>query len=145
MAYQGIFKPRNPHKYKGDVNNIIYRSSWELRLMSYLDKHDEVIQWGSEEVVIPYVSPHDNRKHRYFVDFVVKKRGPNGNTEVILIEVKPKAQTRPPEIPKRKTKRFIDEVYAWGVNQAKWAAAEEYCKNRGWTFQIFTENELGIK
>lgn len=145
LAYQGFFKPKNPQKYKGDPTNIIYRSRWELLLMSYLDSHDEVVSWGSEEIVIPYRSPVDGRLHRYFVDFVVTKINKDGKKETMLIEVKPAIQTKPPSKPQKVTKRYINEVFTWGVNEAKWKAATEFCKDRGWSFHIFTENELGIK
>jgi len=69
-----------------------------------------------------------------------------GKKETILIEVKPKAQTQPPKRPKNvRNKRYINEVKTWGVNQAKWEAAQEVCKDRGWKFQIMTEEDLGIK
>lgn len=144
-TYKGYFKPKNPTKYRGDPTNIIYRSSWELRLMSYLDDHKDVISWGSEEVVIPYRSPIDGRVHRYFVDFIVTKINSSGLKETSLIEVKPFSQTKPPAKKTKVTKQYINEVTTWGVNEAKWKAAIEYCKDRGWTFHIFTENELGIK
>ena len=145
MAYQGYFKPQNPHKYKGNPANIIYRSSWELKLMSFLDKHPDVIQWQSEEVVIPYRSPVDGRIHRYFPDFLIKKKNIDGKIETVLIEVKPDAQTRPPVKQSKITKRYITEVMTWGVNEAKWKAANEYCLDRGWSFKIFTEKHLNIK
>lgn len=143
--YQGYFKPKNPHKYKGDPTNIIYRSSWELKLMKYLDERKDVVKWGSEEIVIPYRSPIDGRVHRYFPDFVVTKINKDGIQETALIEVKPKSQTQPPKRQNKITKRYLTEVKTWGVNEAKWRAALEYCKDRGWTFHIFTEKELGIK
>ena len=149
MAYQGRFKPKNPTKYMGDPTNIIYRSGWELKLMSYLDTHVNVLQWSSEEVVIPYKSPIDGRRHRYFPDFYVEQINTNGIKEKILIEVKPKYQTIPPVVQttktKKPTKRYINEVKTWGINQAKWIAAEEFCKDRGWKFQIMHEDHLGIK
>ena len=149
MAYQGRFKPKNPTKYMGDPTNIIYRSGWELKLMSYLDTHVNVLQWSSEEVVIPYKSPIDGRRHRYFPDFYLEQINTNGIKEKILIEVKPKYQTVPPVVQttktKKPTKRYINEVKTWGVNQAKWIAAEEFCKDRGWKFQIMHEDHLGIK
>ena len=151
MAYSGRFRPNNPKKYLGDPTNIIYRSLWELKLMTYLDKHPDVTQWGSEEVVIPYKSPIDGKWHRYFVDFIVKQINKQGIKETILIEVKPKSQTVPPETFKAKTpkgrpsKKYLNEVMTWGVNQAKWEAANEYCKDRGWTFKIMHEDHLGIK
>ena len=143
--YQGKFKPNNPKKYLGDPTNIIYRSGWEFKLMRYLDSHPNVIEWGSEEVIIPYRSPIDGRIHRYFPDFIVKQINTHGNKETILIEVKPKAQTQEPKKSKTKTKRYINEVMTWGINQAKWKAAEEFCNDRKWKFQIMTEDNLGIK
>lgn len=98
MAHKGMFRALNPKKYKGDASKIIYRSSWELKLMMHLDAHPDVVEWSSEEVVIPYVSPIDRKRHRYFVDFFVKRKGRDGKLESILIEVKPKAQTTPPDV-----------------------------------------------
>lgn len=145
MAYKGFFKPRNPHKYKGNPANIIYRSGWELKLMQYLDAHPDVIEWQSEEMCIPYRSPVDGRVHRYFPDFKVKKRNKDGSTETALIEVKPYKQTRPPQKVEKITRRYVTEVMQWGVNEQKWKAAKEYCLDRGWKFYIFTENELNIR
>lgn len=143
---QGKFKPTNPNKYKGDPTGIIYRSSWEARLMSYLDKHPDVMWWASEELVIPYISPVDGRPHRYFVDFVVKKR----DGETLVIEVKPFKQTQEPLLENRldgkgKLRRaYINEVATWGINKSKWKAAEEFCRKRGWRFVIMTEKDLNI-
>lgn len=145
MVYQGYFKPKNPQKYRGDPSNIIYRSSWELRFMMYLDDHPDVIQWQSEEFFIPYKSPIDGRWHRYFPDFLIKKRNKEGLTETVLVEIKPLAQTKPPKKQDKVTKRYITEVKTWGVNEAKWKAALEFCKDRKWTFHIFTEKDLNIK
>lgn len=143
--YQGTFKPRNPEKYKGDPTNIVYRSSWELRLMTHFDMHQDVVWWSSEERIIPYRSPIDNRVHRYFPDFLINKRGPDGKTETIMIEVKPRAQTAAPVRQKTQSRKYLNEVMTYGVNQAKWHAAEEYCGDRGWRFIIMTENEIFSK
>jgi hypothetical protein len=145
MAYKGKFKPQNPKKYMGDPSNIIYRSRWELLLMRYLDKHPHVLEWGSEELIIPYRSPIDGRYHRYFPDFLVKRINKKGIKETVLIEVKPEYQTVPPKRQDRVTQRYLNEVKTWGINEAKWKAAEEYCKDRGWIFTIMTERHLGIK
>ena len=145
MSYKGYFKPRNPSKYMGDPTTIIYRSSWELKLMRYLDSHSDVIKWASEEFSIPYVSPIDGKVHRYFPDFLVKKRNQNKSIETVVIEVKPKIQTTAPTVQKKANKRYIREVYTWGVNSAKWEAAKRYCDYREWKFVIMTEHELGIK
>ena len=144
MAYSGKFTPKNPQKYVGDYTNIIYRSSWECKVMTYLDKTEDVISWASEELIIPYISPVDIKYHRYFPDFLVKVRTKDNKLRTILIEVKPKKQTQEPEKKKRVTKQYINEVVTWGVNQAKWKAAEEYCLDRNWEFQIWTEKELGL-
>lgn len=142
---KGFFKPKNPSKYKGDPTNIVYRSSWELKLMMYLDNHQDIIYWGSEEIIIPYRSPIDNKIHRYYVDFIVTKINKDGKKETILIEVKPSKQTIEPKRPKKITKKFITEVTEYSKNTAKWKAAENFCKDRGWKFHIFTEKELGLK
>jgi len=146
MAYhQGKFKPKNPNKYKGDPTNIVYRSSWELKLMMRLDLHPDIIWWQSEEFFIPYRSPIDNKMHRYFVDFLVNIKNKEGVVETLLIEVKPKHQTVPPVKNSNVSKKYIKEVFTWGVNEAKWKAAQEYCKDHNWKFVIFNEDHLGIK
>ena len=143
-THKGHYKPRNPKKYKGDPSNIIYRSSWERMFMVYCDNNPNVLEWSSEEVVIPYRSPLDGRLHRYYPDFLIKVRTARGATDTILIEVKPYAQTQPPTIRSRKTRKYINEVTTFGINSSKWKFASEYCKDRGWKFQIITEKELGI-
>ena len=141
-TYKGRFQPKNPQKYKGDPTKIIYRSSWELRFMKYLDENANIIQWASEELHIPYKSPLDGKWHRYFPDFYVEARSPDGSVKKMLLEVKPAAQTKPPTTPKRRTKRYISEVMTYGVNEAKWKAAKEFCDEKGWEFRIITEAEL---
>ena len=144
MAYSGRFTPKNPKKYIGDSNNIIYRSSWECKVMSWLDLNDDIVSWASEELIIPYVSPLDDRVHRYFPDFVVKAKTKTGLMKTLILEVKPKKQTIEPQPRKRVTKQYINEVTTWGVNQAKWKAATEFCLDRGWEFKILTEDHLGL-
>jgi len=144
MAYRGLFKPSNPQKYVGDYKNIIYRSSWECRVMNWLDKNPDIISWASEELSIPYFSPVDNRWHRYFPDFLVKIKTRDGKLKTMMLEVKPHKQTKEPEKKKRVTKQYLNEVMTWGVNQAKWKAATEYCLDRGWEFKILTEQHLGL-
>lgn len=143
--YQGRFSPKNPKKYRGDPTNIIYRSLWELRVMKWLDEKENVIEWQSEEIAISYISPLDKRPHRYFPDFVARIRQSDGSIKTMLLEVKPHAQTKEPKKKKRKTKQYVNEVTTWGVNQAKWKSATEYCIDRGWEFKLITEKELGIK
>jgi len=139
---QGFFKPQNPKKYIGDPTNIVYRSGWEKRVMDWADTNSNVLRWCSEEIVIPYISPIDNRVHRYFTDFYVEARGRDGEVRKMILEVKPKAQTQEPKKPSRKTKRYITEVMTYGVNQAKWKAAEDFCRDKGWEFRVITESDL---
>lgn len=110
--------------------------------MTYLDENPNVIEWSSEEIIIPYISPIDNRKHRYFPDFLIKIKTRDGSTKTMLIEVKPKHQATEPKVQKRKTKQYITEVTTWATNQAKWKYAKEYCIDRGWEFKILTEDEI---
>ena len=144
MSYKGRFIPKNPQKYAGDVSNIIWRSTWERQVMNWLDLSDNVVYWSSEELVIKYFSPVDNKVHRYFPDFIVKIKKRDGMVMTHVIEVKPEYQTRQPT-QKKKTKRFIEESINYVVNQSKWKAAEEFCKDRGWVFQVLTEKHLGIQ
>ena len=144
MAYSGKFSPKNTNKYLGDPTNIWYRSLWERRVMVYLDENSTVVEWSNEEIVIPYLSPVDNKLHRYFPDFFVRLRNKQGLIESTIIEVKPASQTKPPKMQKRATRRYITEVMTWGVNEAKWKAADAYCKDRGWKFVVVTEKDLGI-
>jgi hypothetical protein len=143
MAYRGKFYPKHPLKYKGDPNKIVYRSSWEVRVMKYLDENDGVVWWASEEMNVKYISPVDGRVHRYFPDFIVKVRRKDNSSTIFMLEVKPEAQTKLRQ-PKRVTKQYINEAATYAVNQAKWKYAEEFCKDHGWVFRVVTEKDLGI-
>lgn len=145
MSYKGKYQPSYPKKYKGDPTNIIYRSLWERKFMVYCDLNENIIEWGSEELVLPYRSPVDNRIHRYFPDFYIKIKESTGQIKKYIIEIKPQRQTVEPKVPQRKTKGYIYEVVEYAKNQAKWKAAKEWCLDRGYEFKILTENELGIK
>lgn len=143
MSYKGKFLPKNPQKYAGNVNNIIWRSTWERQVMGQLDLNENVLLWASEELVIRYLNPIDKRVHRYFPDFVVKVKTRTNEIKTYVLEVKPDAQTRQPTR-KRKTKKFLSEAITYEINKAKWLAAEEFCKDRGWIFKLVTEHDLGI-
>ena len=144
MAYKGKYYPSFPRKYKGDPTNIIYRSLWERKFMVYCDKNQNILEWASEEIAIPYRSPIDNRVHRYFPDFYMKVKETNGKIKNYVIEVKPAKQTKPPTKPKRQTKGYIREAYEYAKNQAKWKMAKEFCAARQWEFKDVTEKELGV-
>ena len=140
---KGKFTPQNPKKYNGNPDNIIYRSSWELRCMKWFDDNPNIIWWSSEELAIPYYSPVDKRMHRYFPDFIIKVKRKDDTIMTYVVEVKPEAQTKKPT-QKRKTKNFLRESITYVVNQMKWKAADEFCHAHGWQFKIVTEKDLGI-
>lgn len=140
--HQGFFTPKNRYKYKGDLSRIVYRSSWELRTMMMLDDSPGVLEWTSEETIIPYLSPVDGKKHRYFVDFKAKFNTKDG-VKTFLIEVKPEAQTKLPVNKKNKiNKTYVNQVETYIINEAKWSAAKDYCKKKNWEFRILTEKNL---
>ena len=136
--------PKNPEKYRGNPNNIISRSSYELRFMNWADRSPAVISYSSEETIIPYVCPTDGRAHRYFVDFKIQIKGKDNNIRTYLVEIKPSSQTVPPKPKAQKTKRFLIEAGTYLKNRAKWEAAERYAKDRNWEFIILTEHHLGL-
>jgi hypothetical protein len=146
-TYKGRFQPKNPQKYKGDPTKIVYRSSWELRFMKYVDENPNILQWASEELFIPYKSPLDGKWHRYFPDFIIKMRDKDGKLLVKMVEIKPRSQSVPPTVKtnsSKPTKKYLKEVAVYGINMAKWNAAKEYCDTRNWQFVVLTEKELGL-
>lgn len=143
-AHQGKYYPKNPKKYEGDVNNIFFRSSWELSVMLWCDTSEFIVSWSSEEISLPYLCPTDGRWHRYFIDFKIKSK----DGKVTLVEVKPHRHTKRPNPNKRKTKAYVNEVYNHVKNKAKWKAAQDYALDKGWVFNVWTEKtlkKLGIK
>jgi len=116
--------------------------------MVYCDTTPSILKWASEEIIIPYRSPIDRKVHRYFPDFYVKMRDKYGSIKEVLIEVKPKAQTKPPSRDKQltakgnKSRRYVKDVKTYVINEAKWKAAVEYCEDRNWEFKILTEDQL---
>src|SRR6056300_1690030 len=110
QSIKGRYKPKNPHKYNGNVNKITYRSLWERRFMLYCDKSDQIFKWSSEELYIPYLSPKDGEWHNYYPDFVINTK----DGRVIVVEIKPNYQK------------------TWNINKAKWSFAQELCNKHGW-------------
>ena len=142
MTYKGRYFPTNPKKYRGNPNQIIYRSLWERKVMVYCDKNDAIIEWGSEEVIVPYLSPMDGKIHRYFPDIWLKYKDRHGTISETVIEIKPKKYTQPPRKPKRVTKDWKYTTEQYILNKAKWDATEIYCKKKGYKFRIITEDVL---
>tara|TARA_Y100000004_G_scaffold122002_1_gene137152 strand:+ start:29 stop:496 length:468 start_codon:yes stop_codon:yes gene_type:complete len=143
-----IFRPKNPEKYVGNASNIICRSNWERTFCEKCDANDNIVTWASEEFSIPYVSPKDNKRHRYYPDFLIKVKEADGKFKKYVIEIKPKKQTIKPKMKTdsrkrpRMTKSFAKELENYAVNLAKWNAAIEFCKDNSLEFQIITEDIL---
>ena len=141
------FNPRNPHKYLGDIDNIVYRSTWEHRAFVFCDNNANIIAWAAEEIIIPYMKPVFTRDGRvttklanYYPDLYVEYVDKQGVVVKELIEIKPKKQTRASKAKKYATNLYENIQYA--VNTAKWAAADQYCKARGIRFTKITEDSL---
>lgn len=143
--YQGTYKPVNPGKIIGDPTKIIYRSSWEHKVFAKLDRSPNVVKWGSETIVVPYVSPKDNRIHRYFPDLIVIAKGADGSYITTMIEIKPYGQSIPPKAQGKNKERFLNECMTYAVNQAKWKAAEDFCEKRNIKFTVMTEKDIFVK
>ena len=139
-SYKGIYRPSNPKKYVGDSKRIVYRSLLERRFMLYCDRTEDITNWASEEISIPYISPIDKKLHRYYPDFIVK----TSKGKKYIIEIKPYKQTSQPKAPKRKTKAYLREQLEYIKNTAKWQAAKAFCEDKGFEFKILTEKELGV-
>jgi hypothetical protein len=121
-TYQGKYTPKFPEKYSGDPTNIVFRSSWELKVFKWCDLHSSVVKWGSEEKPIPYRSPIDGKVHRYFPDLLITIKYPSGELVTFLVEIKPKSQTKMPKkrmIRGMPSKKYLTEVQTYAVNQAK--------------------------
>ena len=139
------YKPSYPQKYIGDSNNIVCRSSWERKFCHWCDLNENIISWGSEEIRIKYYDPVKQKVRTYFPDFIIKVKEQSGEIKKYIIEIKPEKQTVEPKPRARTTKSYLYEVYTYATNQAKWRAAEEFCKDNMIGFRIITENDLGIK
>lgn len=142
QTYKGKFRPKNPHKYAGNPDNIIFRSKWEYDLLKIIDESENIVMYASEEIKIPYFNPIDKKVHNYFPDIIIKDK----NNKVTMIEIKPYAQTQIPVPPKNNNKKrkasYIDECMTYVINQAKWDAAEKFCKEKNWKFEKLTEKEI---
>ena len=142
----GKYEPKNPEKYIGDVHNIIYRSSWELRFCIYCDNNDGIVKWSSEPVVIPYYNPLDKKEHNYNVDFYIKVAKESSEEQEWLIEIKPKKQIEKPifegitTLPKLKS--YNRNMQIWITNQAKFKAAREWAEKRDYRFGVIGEDFL---
>ena len=138
MAYSGRYKVKNRSKYKGDPDNVVFRSMWEKHCFKWCDENPEIQSWSSEETVIPYFYEVDKKYHRYFMDLKITYK--NGKT--VLVEIKPEKETKPPKFNGKKTKRYINEGLTYVKNMNKWSAAQKFAADNGYGFVIWTEETL---
>jgi uncharacterized phage-associated protein len=137
MKYaQGLFTPKNPDKYVGKKQPI-YRSSWELAFMNFCDVNDHILAWASESIHIPYYNPLKQKNTHYIPDFFIKYRNATGQEKAELIEIKPSKETSL----QTAGKSVRNQAYAI-VNQAKWQAADNWCRNNNIQFRVITEQDI---
>jgi hypothetical protein len=134
---QQVFVPKNPEKLIGNMRPFS-RSSWELRMMNFLDQHPNVIQWGSECVKIPYTNPLTGKSTIYIPDFLIKYSDKNGNQRAELVEIKPKKETCMEAAKSRRDKMFVI------LNTAKWVAAAQFCSKHGVKFRVLNEDHIFV-
>jgi len=139
---KGYFVPRNPHKYIGDLNDIVYRSSWEETYMEFLDNNTKIKRWGSEIISIPYIKPTTGRVHKYYPDFYVEYVNRAGNLAREVIEVKPLKQIKKPTTRGKSKKTQLFESLTWAINVSKWKSAQLYCDKYGLKFKIMSEKDI---
>ena len=140
---QGFYNPQNPEKYIGDINQIVFRSSWELRSFKWADTTDSIIEWSSEPFAIKYFDYSTKKTRRYFPDLYLKIKTKEGIKQ-FLVEIKPEKQTKPPKQGKKKTKTYIQEALTYEKNVSKWSQAEKFCNDNGLIFKVISEKDLGI-
>ena len=133
---QGKFKLKNPDKYMGNKTPT-YRSSWEFAFMRFCDEHPSVSKWASEAIKIPYRNPFTGKYTIYVPDFFIAYADANGKQHAELIEVKPSNQTSMEGA--GRNKRNQAHVV---LNQAKWQAANAYCKQNKIKFRIVSEKDI---
>lgn len=142
---QGLYKPINPQKYIGNINQIVYRSSYELKAFKWCDLTENILSWGSEEINIKYYDHLTNRIRRYYPDLILMVRESDEVNRKYIVEIKPHKQTIKPKASKRKKRdTYLNECITYEKNQMKWAAAKNFCEENGFIFKIITEKDLQI-
>ena len=135
-TYKGLFRPKNPGKYLGDPNKIVFRSSWEMMFFKWCDATPAVMQWASEEFSIPYLNPIKNRVAQYYPDALVIYRDKTGQVLKEIVEIKPYKET---VLTPRASEQ---DKLALIVNEAKWKAAALFAEQQGMKFRVLTERTI---
>jgi hypothetical protein len=113
-----------------------YRSGWELAFMRFLDNNDNILQWASESISIPYRNPITGKQSIYVPDFLITYRNRNNTMIAEVIEIKPKKQSV------IESKMKANERATVAVNYAKWDSATKWCRKQGLLFRVITEDDM---
>ena len=132
---QGDYTILNREKYAGN-GTPRYRSGWELSFMKFCDSNDNVLQWASESIAIPYRHPITGKMTQYIPDFLITYRTRDNTIKAELIEIKPKKQSVIESKMSSKDRAIV------AINYSKWAAAQKWCNQHGLTFRVITENDM---
>lgn len=144
-----------------DQGGIFYRSSWEKKIITWLDNNPKIKSWGSECVSIPYQLTHferngdlNIRNHSYYPDFYYEIDNGDGTTRKVIAEVKPmkeylmvqkiteKSLTIPENVTLKKLKNIEYDLKMAHKNKTKWETMIKFCDKKGWDFIIITEEHL---
>jgi hypothetical protein len=143
----GKYIPQNPSKYIGDINNIIYRSSWERKFSQYCDLNPNILKWSSEPLIIKYWSPIDKKEHNYHPDYYIKVVNSKGEIEEWILDIKPQSQYKLDKKPaikgnitEKKLKSYNEKLKIWITNRAKFEAATRFAESRGYKFGAIDES-----
>jgi hypothetical protein len=158
---QGNYVPKNKDKVLKLNNNggVYFRSSWEKKIMTWLDLNEKIIKWGAECMKIPYQMTHfDNgdtrvKEHCYYPDFYYEMRLESGALKQVVVEVKPmkeynmvlalnEGRLSVPEDKGKKLKNFEYDLKMAYKNKQKWETMINWCKLKGYEFIIITEDHL---
>jgi hypothetical protein len=137
MAYKGLYTIENKKKYAGDPLNVVYRSLWEREVFKWCDRNPKIKKWSSEEIIIPYYFDMDKKYHRYFPDLKIVFEN-----KTIVVEIKPAKETVLPNKAGKSRRQYVGEATTYVKNMNKWEAANNFCKDRKWEFQVWTEQTL---
>ena len=132
---QGVYQVINPKKYVGQ-GMPRSRSGWEHSFMRFCDTNDNIMQWASESIRIPYLHPLTGKMTTYVPDFLITYKTRDNTLRAELIEIKPKGQSAITEGQKPRDRAVV------AVNYAKWDAATKWCRNQGLTFRVITEDDM---
>ena len=151
--HNGNYIPKNKDKVLklNSEGGIYYRSSWEKKIMIYLDLNESIIKWGAENLAIPYQMTHFEKGdlkvkgHCYYPDFYYEIKSKDGTIKTVVAEVKPKSEYNDVllfekklfEIPNdasiKKLKNIEYKFKMAQKNSDKWQTMIKYCQKKDGT------------